>query len=113
MDLGLPQRGVAKTLGSNPWTYLLWEHDQTRPSPRFVPAILRFLGYDPFPKGVTFTERLRTARRRLGLTQTELGRQVGLSAGSIYDLEHGRTNPLSPAGLKITEALGLRPSGSD
>jgi DNA-binding XRE family transcriptional regulator len=106
MDLGLGQRRVAKTLGANPWTYLLWEHDRTQPTPRFVPAILQFLGYDPFAKGATFPERLRAARRRPGLTQAELAQQVGLSEGNVYDLAHGRTNPQSPAGLKITGCLG-------
>ena len=105
MDLGLRQRRVAEIFGANPWTYLLWEHDRTRPTPRFVPAILQFLGYDPFPKGVTFPERLRAARRRLGLTQAELGRQVGLSEGTVYDLEHGRQKPTSPVGRALSQQL--------
>jgi DNA-binding XRE family transcriptional regulator len=107
MDLGLRQRQVAAILGANPWTYLLWEHDRAQPTSRFVPAILRFLGYDPFPKGVTFPERLRAGRRRVGLTQAELGRQIGLSAGTVYDLEHGRLAPKTTAGRALARQLLL------
>jgi DNA-binding XRE family transcriptional regulator len=119
MDLGLTQRRVAKMLGANPWTYLLWEHDWTRPRPRFVPAIIQFLGYDPFPKGVTFPERLRAARRRLGLThrrtwpasRPERGNRLrprARSAGTVH-ARGPRPCPAAFAGLTV---LVVKPSVS-
>lgn len=105
MDLGLPQRGVAGILNANPWTYLLWEHDRTAPTVRFIPSIVQFLEYNPFPKGDSIPDRLRAARRRLGLTQAELGHRTGLSEGTIYDLEHARLKATSPAGRSLRRRL--------
>jgi DNA-binding XRE family transcriptional regulator len=105
MDLGLPQRRVAEALGANPWTYLLWEHDRTQPTPRFVPPIVRFLGYDPFPNGQTLGDRLRAARKRLGLTHRELGARLGLSASTVYEAERGRSRPACPGVLRIAQFL--------
>ena len=93
MDLGLIQRRVAEMLGADPWTYLLWEHDRTRPTPRFVPAIIQFLGYDPFPKGVTFPDRLRAARRSLGLTHRALAMELDVDPSTVLNWERGRHTP--------------------
>lgn len=62
MDLGLTQRGVALQIGANPWTVANWEKGNNHPAVWFLPAIIRFLGYDPLPAGETLTERIRTAR---------------------------------------------------
>jgi DNA-binding XRE family transcriptional regulator len=40
----LTQREAAEWIGVNPWTVLNWENQKTEPPPRFIPAILRFLG---------------------------------------------------------------------
>ena len=93
MDLGLQQRRVAETLGANPWTYLLWEHDRTRPTPRFVPAILQFLEYDPFPNGQTLGDRLRATRRTRGLSHDALARELGVDPSTVLNWERGRHTP--------------------
>jgi len=93
MDLGLGQRRVAEILDANPWTYLLWEHDRTRPTPRFVPGILKFLEYDPLPKGQTLGERLRAARRALGLSHGALARKLGVDPSTVLNWERGRHTP--------------------
>ncbi len=45
--LGLTQAEMATQLGVNEWTVGNWENDATKPVLRFIPAIIRFLGYDP------------------------------------------------------------------
>jgi DNA-binding XRE family transcriptional regulator len=107
MDLGITQKEAARRIGADPWTIINWEKGRTEPTVRFVPRIIRFLGQDPFLPGETFPDRIRAARRRLGLTQSELGDLVGLSKGTVYDLERGRQKPASPAGRKVSEALVL------
>jgi len=37
-----------------------------------MPAIVRFLGYDPLPPAAYLPERLVAARRELGLTQRRM-----------------------------------------
>lgn len=50
---------------------------------------------------------LRTARRRLGLTQQELADLAGLSDRTVRDLEKGSTSPSIGSVLAIARVLGL------
>jgi DNA-binding XRE family transcriptional regulator len=102
MDLGITQKEAARRMGVDQWTVINWEKGRTEPAVRFVPAIIRLLGYDPIPLGRTFEDRLRAARRRLGLTQVEAGRLAGVSEGTVYDLEQGRLKPASAAGRAVS-----------
>jgi transcriptional regulator with XRE-family HTH domain len=49
LDLGLLQRDVALRLGVSKSAVMNWERGRTEPMIRFLPAIIRFLGYDPRP----------------------------------------------------------------
>lgn len=42
----LTQKQAAKLLGVSPFTVLHWEKNRTIPPRQYMPAILRFLGYD-------------------------------------------------------------------
>src|SRR5437667_9909875 len=66
LQLGLTQKRAAKELGVNPWTVLNWETGRFEPPIRWLPAILRFLGYNPFPPPTTVGERLLHVRRQRG-----------------------------------------------
>ena len=52
-------------------------------------------------------ERLREARRRAGLTQTELGRRVGLSQSMIGAIERCERSASPETGQAIADALGI------
>jgi len=54
-------------------------------------------------------ERLREARRDLGLSQGELGQRLSLSAETIRAYESGRRHPSRPHLESIVDALGLSP----
>src|SRR5262249_15972247 len=69
LALGLFQRQVADELGTDETTLFRWERDMAWPQIHYFPQILKFLGYDPFLASVTLADKLRAARRRLGLTQ--------------------------------------------
>ncbi len=68
----------------------LWELDRFRPLARHHGRLVRVLGVDVQPTGQGLPERLRAARRRVGLTQAELARRLGLDEGTVVDLEAGR-----------------------
>lgn len=72
LALGREPREVAAELGVTPGTYTRWERGDDRPSPRFRPAIVRFLGDDPNPAPQSVGERIRANRLREGLSQSEL-----------------------------------------
>lgn len=42
---------------------------------------------------MTFGERLREARRKKGVTETEVARELGLTQGAISKFEHDITEP--------------------
>jgi len=69
LDLGLLQKEAAAKLGVDVKTVTNWERQRTQPKIRFLPPIFRFLGGDPRPLPMSFSERLRAARTALGLSQ--------------------------------------------
>src|SRR6266850_2389072 len=93
LDLGLLQRTVAEQLGVRVDTVTLWENGRSRPLPRHHGSIVRFLGYDPEPGDRSLAGRLRTIRRRLGLSQADFAVKVGLDEGSVCRWESGRRQP--------------------
>jgi len=86
---GLLQKQVAAELGVNVNTVVGWEVGREEPKVSYIPAILRFLGYDPFSGEMSFGERLRTERRRRGLTQHQLAEQLGIGNCVLQKLETG------------------------
>ena len=49
LDLQLLQKQVADQIGVDELTVTNWERNATVPAIRHIPAIIRFLGYDPLP----------------------------------------------------------------
>ena len=69
-------------LGVNAWTILNWEKGRTAPPIVTVPALLRWLGHDPFPEPKTPQERMVAARRAAGWTIAEAARHLGIDAAT-------------------------------
>jgi len=60
------------------------------------------------PKRVRFVAKgLRSHRERLGLSATDLGRLVGVSAQSIYNWEHESTRPRAEQAVLLAALRGL------
>ena len=57
IDLGLFQSQVAALIGVHPLTITNWEGNASQPPVQYIPAIIRFLGYDPPPQSSPFPER--------------------------------------------------------
>jgi len=89
LDRGLRQKDVARELGVNFKTYENWEQGKYEPEIRFLPAVIRFLGYDPHPAPVSLPDRIRAARRRQGISQRELARRLGLDPATVWAWEAG------------------------
>ena len=79
LTLRLYQRDVAKSLGVNPNTILNWETGLTAEPPiKLIPAILAFLGYNPFPVPTTLSERMLAVRRIRGWTMKDAAQVLGV-----------------------------------
>ena len=84
------QREVAAEIGVDLTTYRNWEWNRTSPRTRYLPAVIRFLGYTPYEPPETFGEWLRMVRRSAGLTQRQLAARLGVDPSTVRGWETGR-----------------------
>jgi DNA-binding XRE family transcriptional regulator len=82
MELGLFQKQAAKLLGVGSSTVLGWEKGKNEPQIEHLPAILRFLDYDPFPEPCTLSERMLATRRFHGWSIAAAAKHLGGDEGS-------------------------------
>ena len=71
-------------------TVLHWEKGYTEPAVTFLPAVLAFLGYDPYPQGQTLPERLAAKRRAMGWSIEKAANAADVDPGTWRDWERGR-----------------------
>jgi transcriptional regulator with XRE-family HTH domain len=102
LELTLSQKQAAKRLRVNPWTVLNWEKGHTDAPIESMPAILLFLGYDPFPVPVTLPERMLAKRRAMGWSIREAARHLGVDEGTWGAWERGAVAPW-PRYLRLLE----------
>ncbi len=94
LDLGLFQSLVAEQVGVATTTIHNWEGNKSVPATRHIPAILRFLEYNPFPPPQTLPERLTVMRKALGLSQRKLAELLGVDPGTLQSWEAGQHEPI-------------------
>lgn len=70
-------------------------------------AILRFLGYEPFPEPKRLAERLLAKRRAMGWSIKEAARQLGVDKGTWGDWERGKTILFRKHRMIVARFLGL------
>jgi site-specific DNA recombinase len=93
LSMKLHQRQVAERIGVDECNIFNWESNTRQPQVRFMPAIVRFLGYDPLPPPTTWAERLVRHRTTHGLTQDEAARQIGVDSSTLARWERGEREP--------------------
>ena len=84
-----------------------WESNASTPAIRHIPAIIEFLGYDPFPSAQTLAERLATARKVLGLSQSRLALVLGVDPGTLQSWEAGQHEPMGGNVERIERFLSI------
>jgi transcriptional regulator with XRE-family HTH domain len=82
LELRLSQKEVARRLGWSWRTVFNWENGKTKPAVESIPAIIGFLGYDPFPEATSPSERLAAVRRAKGWTIKQAAGELGVDAGT-------------------------------
>jgi transcriptional regulator with XRE-family HTH domain len=108
LDLRLLQKEVADQIGVDETTITAWERNTTTPAVRFIPAIIKFLGYDPLPPASSFSERLTTARRAQGLSLRKMAVALGVDPGTLLDWEAGKHQPTGRSIELIGKVLQFR-----
>jgi transcriptional regulator with XRE-family HTH domain len=85
---------VAQQLGVNEATITNWETNGAQPGVKYMPAIIRFLGYNPLPPSPGGTgERLVRCRTLLGLSQKVFAGQLGVDQGTLAKWERRERQP--------------------
>jgi transcriptional regulator with XRE-family HTH domain len=92
-ERGLLQRDVAKSLRVDSMSIVNWERDRTKVGARFVPAIIRWLGYDPLPKARSIGEWIVIGRTRRGMARRQLARVLRWDEGTLRQYEENRAEP--------------------
>jgi len=87
-ELGLRQVDAAGLLGADAKTVMWWERDERLPFVRAYPAIITFLGEEPWADPASLAEALLAERRRRGIEMRDAARLVGVDEGTWRRWEH-------------------------
>ncbi|WP_425281572.1 helix-turn-helix domain-containing protein [Peiella sedimenti] len=68
---------------------MFWERDEREPFIHFYPALIAYLGYEPWSEPNSLGERLRLERRRRGVRIDQAARLVGVDEGTWRRWERG------------------------
>jgi len=104
LDLGLWQKQVADQIGVDEGTLYNWERQRTVPKLPYIPKIIAFLGYNPFPPASSLPEKTKNCRRVLGLTQGKMAEMIGIDKSTLADHEAGKNQPNEKT-LKLIKAF--------
>ena len=85
---------VAQIFGISESCMTNWELHRAEPDIRYIPAIIRFIGYCPYIPTSSLTQRLRAVRWALGITHRRLAPIMGVDPDSIIVRETGRHQPV-------------------
>ena len=93
LEMGATQREVALLICCDPISIYHWEKNQNQPYVKHYPAIIKFLGYNPLPKGNTIGEKILYCRMTLGLSRKKLAKRLGVDEGTLGRWELDRKTP--------------------
>ena len=91
--LKLLQREVAEQIGVDKTSVANWEGNRTNPGFEYMPPIIRFLGYNPFPRATGWADRLVQCRTILGLSQQQAAQRIGVDQCTLARWERGEREP--------------------
>ena len=93
LALKLLQRDVAKQLAVNVASIVNWENNLSKPKVSYMPAIIRFLGYNPLPPSEGLADRLVQARTAMGLSQKAAAGRIGVDQCTLARWERREREP--------------------
>lgn len=111
LELELTQQAAADHLGFSVGTVLNWERHRTQVPVQAVPAVIAFLGYDPFPSPRTLSERMAAKRRSMGWSIKEAAEALGVDEGTWGAWEREAVKPWTRYEQLLLRFLD--PSGPD
>jgi transcriptional regulator with XRE-family HTH domain len=113
LDLKLTLKEAAKLLGTNEGSIINWEKGRATPRVYRLPAIIRFLSYNPLPEPCTLPERLLTKRLKQGWSRKVASRYLGIDVTTLRDWEHGKVILFRKHRRLVAQMLGIPESELD
>ncbi len=105
-ELGLLQREAADFMKVSMWSLIGWEKGGMPSSPCY-PAVIAFLGYEPWPVPVTLGQSLIAERRRRGWSAKQAARIVCVDEGTWCRWERGEWRPTKRTLPVLNQFLGV------
>jgi transcriptional regulator with XRE-family HTH domain len=93
LGLKMLQREVAERIGEGETSVFTWEANTVSPDIRRMPAIIRFLGYNPLPVADTLGGRIIRHRTSLGMTRQGTAKRLGVDPGTLARWQRGEREP--------------------
>ncbi len=106
-ELALDRRAAAVVLEADEKTLMWWERDERPPFVRAYPAIIRFLGYEPWPKPDTLADALIAERRRRGRRIEQAAKDTGIDEGTWRRWERGEWKATERSVRALSSWLGF------
>jgi len=106
--LKLLQKQVAKQLGVDEASVYNWENNRSKPGLVYMPAIIRFLGYNPLPPVDGWADGLVQRRTILGLSQKESAKRLGVDPGTLARWERGEREPTGKFAARVSHFLSAK-----
>ncbi len=94
MELGISQNEMARRIGVKPENIIYWAKSKTTPMIKFIPKIIAFLGYNPFPvDDKSIGGQIKRYRMEKGLNFRKLAKVTGNDPGTLARWEQNITAP--------------------
>jgi DNA-binding transcriptional regulator YiaG len=93
LALKMLQKDVAEKPAIDKTSVFNWEANTSTPEIRYMPAIIRFLGYNPLPETDGWGGQLVRHRTTLAMTQREAAGRLGVDQGTLAKWERGEREP--------------------
>ena len=94
LDLKLSQRAVAEIFSVSEDTITYWENERSMPQISFMPKIIRFLGYNPYPIDTsTFGGKIKEFRYLNGHSKKRLAARLNVDPSTITTWENNTFMP--------------------
>ncbi|MBX7108680.1 MAG: helix-turn-helix domain-containing protein [Chitinophagales bacterium] len=94
LSMGLFQKDVARMIGVSEDCITYWENKRSLPLIHHFPAIIKFLGFNPFKKdGDTLSIRIQNYRIEHGLSHKKMGRRLRVDGSTVASWEKDTFSP--------------------
>ncbi len=93
-------------VGASTFAVRNWENNLAVPQPRYLPRIIKFLGYDPKVKTREFYgERIQHYLESCGISRTELAKRLSVTPQTVHKWIHNMSTPPKGLLLKLLSTL--------